>query len=200
MDGKDKCQEKIVKVLGMIWSVDDDRISLCDLKKTIETYNLTKRLMLQQIALIFDPLGLFVPVIIRFKIIIQDVWKEKTDWDEKVSENVSRKWDKIKKDLSVLSSIKIKRCINCLYDNSHYELITFTDASKRAYAVAVYLRIITGNDIQVNLVYAKARLAPIKGVSIPRLELLGVLIGCRVSAFVVEQLDIPNITQILLTD
>ena len=54
--------------------------------------------------------------------------------------------------------------------------------------------------MHVNLAYAKARLAPIKEVTIPRLELLGILIGCRASQFVVQQLGIVDIKQILLTD
>ena len=67
--------------------------------------------------------------------------------------------------------------------------------------VAVYLRIITKNAVQVNLIYAKARLAPKMYTTIPRLELLGVLIvGYRASQFVTEQLGSSGLKQMLLTD
>ena len=64
----------------------------------------------------------------------------------------------------------------------------------------MYLKISNGDDKKVNLVFAKNRISPIKEISIPRLELLGVLIGCRISKFVSEQLLIPEIKQTILTD
>ena len=54
------------------------------------------------------------------------------------------------------------------------EIHGFSDASERAYATVVYLRIeyVTG-EVQVKFVSSKSKVAPIKQESIPRLELLG---------------------------
>ena len=198
---EDKCRNKVVKVLGMIWKTREDKISLATMKSEKEGDNLTKRVMLQRIAPVYDPIGFFVPVMIRFKVIIQELWKNKIEWDEVVKHEFAKKWNKIKNDLLILDTINIKRCIDPESDRKRtYELITFSDASKKAYATTVYLRVINDKSVHVNLAYAKARLAPIKEVTIPRLELLGVLIGCRASQFVAQQLGIVDIKQILLTD
>ena len=53
----------------------------------------------------------------------------------------------------------------------------FLDASEKAYSVAIYLRNeYTDGTISVRLVAAKTRLAPLKTISIPRLELTGAVI------------------------
>ena len=81
-----------------------------------------------------------------------------------------------------------------------YQLICFTDASKLAYAGLVYLRITDGYHSQSNLIISKARLTPKKTKSLPRLELLAVLIGCRLLQFTKSQLDVPIERLRLYTD
>ena len=71
----DRCKKDVVKVLGIIWKIKQDEICLANMKGDDSVGVLTKRTMLKKIAPVYDPLGLFVPVIIRFKIILQDLWK-----------------------------------------------------------------------------------------------------------------------------
>jgi len=78
-------------------------------------------------------------------------------------------------------------------------LICFSDASGKAYAIAVYLHQFSSNNCSVDLVFSKTRLAP-QGVTIPRLELLGVLIGTRAMRFVEKELHLPISSKILWTD
>ena len=86
-------------------------------------------------------------------------------------------------------------------DDAKYELITFVDASKDAYAAVVYLKIIKENHSKINLIFSKNRLAPIKdNLTIPRLELMAVIIGCRAAIFVASQLKLHNLRQLLFTD
>ena len=101
-----------------------------------------------------------------------------------------------------MASYGIDRCIDVFTSGSQktFEVITFTDASKKAYAAATYLKISAGSRIETNLVISKVRLAPIKEISIPRLELLGVLIGCRLSKFVAEELGMPEVKRKIFTD
>ena len=57
---------------------------------------------------------------------------------------------------------------------------TFTDASEKAYAAAVYIRNeFSDGGVTIRLIAAKSRLAPLKAMSIPRLELIGALVGLR---------------------
>lgn len=52
----------------------------------------------------------------------------------------------------------------------------------------------------VNLIFSKPRLAPIKKISIPRLELLDFIIGLRCLTFVEQQLKITVQKKIVWTD
>ena len=55
-------------------------------------------------------------------------------------QGLAEQWNKINNDLLLLDTINIKRCIDPESDRKGtYELITFLDASKKAYAIAVYL-------------------------------------------------------------
>ena len=69
------------------------------------------------------------------------------------------------------------------------ELHVFCDASNGAYGAAVYLRTFDGEDAaSVHLLYSKSRLSPIKAATVPRLELLAVLIGTRMVKFLKKEL------------
>ena len=58
----------------------------------------------------------------------------------------------------------------------------FTDTSEKAYAVTVYARYeMEDGSIGTRLITAKTRLAPPKVISIPRLELMGAVIGVRLT-------------------
>ena len=101
-----------------------------------------------------------------------------------------------------MHTINVKRCIDGFSKDGgtkEYEIIIFTDASKIAYAAVVFLKISDGRSSTVNLIFAKTRLAPIKTtLTIPRLELLAVLTGCRISQFVAKELDIKLSKQITI--
>ena len=87
-----------------------------------------------------------------------------------------------------------------------YQLLIFCDASVKAYAAVVYLRFKDGTNFQTNLLFAKMRLVPVgrksslKHLTIPRLELLAMLIGVRVANFIVKELRIKISERILWSD
>jgi hypothetical protein len=55
----------------------------------------------------------------------------------------------------------------------------FCDASERTYGAVLYVRSTTGESFMVRLACSKTRLAPVKKVTLPRLELLAALVGAR---------------------
>ncbi|XP_035222540.1 uncharacterized protein LOC118195347 [Stegodyphus dumicola] len=66
----------------------------------------------------------------------------------------------------------------------------FTDASQKAYGVVIYLRYVTtDSEIESSFVISKTRVAPLKKMSLPRLELMGALIGARLASNVIEELE-----------
>ena len=200
---EDRRTETVVKVLDLIWELDQDKLCINRAHSLKKDIVLSKRVTLKMLAGIYDPLGLVCPILMKPKILLQELWRKGVKWDENISEEIKLKWNKWVDKVNNLSNYGVSRCINELdgdHTKKNYELITFTDSSKLAYAAAVYLKISNGDNKKVNLVFAKNQISPIKEISIPRLELLGVLIGCRISKFVSEQLLIFEIKQTILTD
>ena len=51
-------------------------------------------------ARLFDPLGLLGPLVVRSKIVLQDLWALKIDWDENIPQKLINKWQTFKNDIS----------------------------------------------------------------------------------------------------
>ena len=132
MKPEDRCDDDILKVLGLIWNRKSDTISLC--KVTIEENVLTKRKILQVISCMHDPIGLFAPAVLRSKLLLQEIWKLKLNWDDIVPDVIVKKWKREVSTLKHLHTIKIGRYVAKGVDqNVKYDIVTFTDASKGAY-------------------------------------------------------------------
>lgn len=67
----------------------------------------------------------------------------------------------------------------------------FTDASPKAYGAVAYLRTYGVEEAAVTLVLSKSRVAPIKKLSLPRLELMGMVIGARLKEYLGQSLGLP---------
>jgi len=186
-----------VKVLGMIWDLHEDNLGTCHITTLPST---TKRSVLHTVSSVFDPLGTFTPVTLTAKLLIQHLWSEGLDWDQQLSTDDQERWKEISNELQLIEKVKTSRFIGTTDTTAKYSLICFTDASKKAYAAAVYLLIKTETSYKANLIFSKARLAPTKGMTIPRLELLGVLIGVRALRFVEIELKLNIEQKILYTD
>lgn len=153
----------------------------------------TKRAILSKIAKFFDPLGWITPVIITAKIFIQDLWLLKCQWDDKILANYSNRWSKFYAKLPCLNALQIPRWTKQGSDAQHCTLHGFSDASNKAYAAAVYLRAahIDGS-VTVSLLIAKAKVAPLKTLSVPRLELSAAHLLARLLQFVRTALQLQN--------
>ena len=90
----DKVSETIMTVLGMQWCTPTDQISLVghDVEHVIVR---TKRQMLQIVSKFFDPMGLLSPILLQPKILIQNLWKLKCDWDDILPTEILNKWKEV---------------------------------------------------------------------------------------------------------
>jgi hypothetical protein len=164
------------KVLGIVWDPMSDQFSIT-LPKNSEEPSTTKRQVLSKIAQIFDPLGLVGPIVIIAKIIMQKIWISKIDWDENLNSELLSEWIKFISSIPQLSKVKIPRFIFFPGKILSYEVHGFCDASLQAYGSCIYLRAVYSNgSVSCNLIAAKSRVAPIKTVSLPRLELCGAVL------------------------
>ncbi|XP_073952157.1 uncharacterized protein [Choristoneura fumiferana] len=178
VDFNDECS-----TLGLRWHPALDKLTISCSKNfsnnNDNTVKCTKRLILCTVASIFDPLGLLCVCTIKFKILLQQLWILKLEWDEDVTESIKQTWNKIVCGLSTLCTFQIDRYV--LQSNSKkIELHCCSDASLMAYAACVYVRSVSDKGIAVRLLCAKAKVMPIKpAVTIPRAELLGGLLASR---------------------
>lgn len=161
---------------------------------------ITKRSVISTICKIFDPLGLICACIIKAKIFLQHLWIAKLSWEEPIPQNLLHVWSNFINNLHFISNIKINRNVLCESPRS-IELHCFVDASMHAYAGCIYLRSI-GRDgrVTVRLLCAKARVTPVKPTTIPRLELLGALLGARLCNKVINSFRFQINSKIFWTD
>ncbi|GFT85360.1 uncharacterized protein TNCV_497561 [Trichonephila clavipes] len=127
--------------------------------------------VLSTIARLFDPLGLLGPVVARAKIFMQSLWGLKIDWIDELSSERAKEWHPFLEDFNSVSSIYIGRCI-VHPQATRVELHGFADASEKCYGAVIYCRSQSPDDATtVKLVTNKIRVAPVKSVTMPRLEL-----------------------------
>lgn len=163
------------KTLGLYWAFKSDHL-MYSIHFPCIGGKITKRSILSSISRIFDPLGLLGPVIIIAKVLLQKLWNEKLAWDETVPLEIDSKYRKLQEQFSYLHNLMIPRQVICK-DSIIIEIHGYSDASMEAYGACVYMRSISStHGIQVSLVYSKVKVAPLKSLTIPRLELCGALL------------------------
>ena len=164
---------------------------------------MTRRGILSTVSSIFDPLGLVSPFILTGKRILQDLCKEGVTWDDEVTENIKSRWEQWKGELQQLQHIKIPRC----YKPENFgeikavELHHFSDASQDGYGQCSYIRLINDEDKpHCALVMAKARVTPLRAITIPRLELAAAVVSVRIHAILERQLNYQIVKETFWTD
>uniref|UniRef100_A0A2A4IUY1 Integrase catalytic domain-containing protein n=1 Tax=Heliothis virescens TaxID=7102 RepID=A0A2A4IUY1_HELVI len=158
------------KILGLEWSSHTDNLMYL-IKTQSKLHNVTKRNILSRVSSVFDPLGLIGPVLVVAKCLIQKLWLDKAEWDQRVPENLFKQWETFYDGLQKLHNIQIPRHV-IIRDYKIVELHGFSDSSVAAYGAAIYVRSVDREGkVQTRLLMAKSRVAPIKQKTIPRLEL-----------------------------
>ena len=179
LDGVIAGEKGPVKILGLYWEPKSDSLSF-NLRTEIQG-RVTKRKCLSMVSQLFDPLGLLLPVTIKARIFLQNLWKAKLDWDQPLPEVMNTEWEGHTAELHKAIKITISRVLTLIQEG---DMHVFGDASNMAYGACVY--IVNGSG---NLVIGKAKVAPIKAVTIPKLELTAVLLPARLSKFVKDAYD-----------
>lgn len=178
-----------IKTLGLIWNQHGDyfRFNVAPLDETVPT----KRIVLSAVGQLFDPCGYLGPVITMAKMLMQDLWRLKLEWDDVLPDEQMKMWNDFRGQLPMVNNLQKKRCV-VTGDAKGVELHGFADASLRAYGAVLYTRCISPDGtVEVNLVCSKSRVAPLKPMTIPRLELCGALLLARLVDKTISAMKIP---------
>ena len=183
------------KTLGIEWNskFDQFRITVNELPQHAK---LTKRKFVSDVAKTYDVLGWFAPTIIKAKTLLQRLWKAGIDWDQEIPQHIYEEWWRWRTELKDLSERVIDRCY--FPKNAVIKELQLHDASEVAFAGVIYVRMTDSeNKVHTSLVMAKTKVAPIKKLTIPRLELCGAYLLAKILHHVKEVLKIST-SQVLL--
>ncbi|XP_015116786.1 uncharacterized protein LOC107040962 [Diachasma alloeum] len=150
-------EDSDTRILGLSWQPSSDNFVYS--RRTSDESKVSKRNILSEIAPIYDPLGVLSLVVIGGKLLMQGTWSRKLGWDKEAPGQVAQRWKMFRSDLGLLSKLSVPRWLGLL-ENSSIEIDGFSDASVLAMSAVVYL--FNG--------------APLKRLTIPRLELTAAVI------------------------
>ena len=191
----DEASPQIQKVLGLPWNAKTDTYVIE--KKLFKKFPLdntmvTQRKLLRFVASIFDPLGFIAPLTIRVRKSLQAAWNHGPKWDKPLDLNEFADLTQLQNELREFCEISIPRCLFINKAIKETALHTFSDASEYALSAVSYLRIdyVDETTVQVKFIMGKARVAPIKRMTIPNLELQAAVYAAQLAQFVTEDHDI----------
>lgn len=189
------------KTLGLEWRTQVDGFHLV-ISQSSAQESLTKRMLVSDIARVFDALGWFSPAVVKVKILLQRLWEEGLDWDDPAPQGILEVWERWRQELPCLLDKIIPRYY---YPKNVFiasqELHGFSDASEHAYAAVVYLRMTDNKGrVHVSLVMSKTKVAPIKRLTIPRLELCGALLLSKLLTYIKDDLSLSVDSIVAWTD
>ena len=183
-------QEECERTLGVRWNLEKDTFGF---SVSASTQPDTRRGVLSAVASLFDPLGFAAPFVLKGKLVLQGLCSQKLSWDDSLPPDDQSRWEEWKDGLQELRHFQLSRCYRTkdFGEIMRAEIHHFADASSIGYGACSYLRLMNEHGkVHCCLVLAKARVAPTKLRSIPRLELTAAVVASRLALRLREELDI----------
>lgn len=190
----------IERALGVQWAVESDTLGF---RIILKDKPFTRRGILSTICSVYDPLGIAAPFLLVGKKILQDLCRMKRGWDEEIDEEFRERWENWRSQLSTLERFCMDHCIKPVDFGTvvSRQLHSFSDACSSGYGQVTYLRIENDKgDLHCSFLMGKARLAPVKPTTIPRLELTAATVSVQVGKMIRRELDVPIDSETFWTD
>ena len=177
------------RTLGVQWNMDSDTFTF---KVEPKHKPFTRRGILSVTSSVYDPLGLVSPVIVPAKKRLRDLCQQKIGWDDEIALEELARWRSWISDLPKLSQVAIPRHLKPadFSEVRSCHLHLFADASQVAYGAVAYVRFESANhQVHCSFLTAKSRLAHVKPMTIPRLELSAAVLAVRIDRALCEELE-----------
>ena len=175
-----------VSVLGLKWNTCTDTLALSQRRLTNDNTVMTKCNILQAASKQYDPLGWLSPIVVRAKLLIQELWRKQVNWDEPLDDDFNNRWFQVAADVEQSASVVMARRYSVMSSNKSVYLHVFADASTKAYGALAYLQ----SAGQVDFVMAKSRVSPLKTTTLPRLELRAAVTAEQLAEFIHSTLQL----------
>ena len=190
----------VERVLGVQWCVQSDVFKF---KIILKNRPLTRRGILSAVSSVYDPLGMLAPVVLTAKKILQNLCRKKIGWDDAIPESTAEEWRSWIQDLHLLEDFKVNRCFKPTVFGTvtSAQLHHFADACEDGYGTVSYL-VLHDNHGQVHcgFVMGKARVAPLKPATIPRMELTAATMASRMDTLLRRELQMELADSVFWTD
>ncbi|XP_073254877.1 uncharacterized protein [Porites lutea] len=191
----------IERALGIRWSVEDDTLGF-EIRSLVRPR--TKCGILSTVCSLFDSLGFAAPVALSARCLVQDLLKANIGLDEPLSEEFlskSRAWNT---ELPLLSELSIPRSYFPSDGDPRQcklQVHVISDASEIGCGASSYLRSeYPDGRAHCTFIIDNARNAPVKFVSIPRLELQAAVLTTQMFKMWREELELNISRTYLWTD
>ncbi|XDV54607.1 hypothetical protein PO909_022856, partial [Leuciscus waleckii] len=172
-------------------------------KIVLKTHPLTRRGILSMVSSIYDPLGFVAPVVLSAKKILQDLCRRRLGWDDPLPSSVVGEWMAWLEDLHDLENWEVNRCLKPVDCGRlvSAQLHHFADASEEGFGTVTYLLLHDNNGrTHSAFVMGKARVAPLKLVTIPRMELTAAVVASRMDKLWRKELQMDLEESVFWTD
>ena len=190
----------VERTLGLQWCAETDTFGF---KMAVQERPFTRQGILSMVSSVYDPIGFLAPFSLPIKLMMQHLCKLSYSWDDHLPENYQLQWIGWLKDLKRLSTFNVPRCIK---PKGFGQLVSaqlhhFSDASEDGYGTVSYLRLKNDKEkVHLGFMLGKARVAPVKKVTIRRLELTAAVLAVRVDRMLKAELQLELENSVFWTD
>lgn len=188
--------EQSVSTLGLVWEPRSDTFGF-KVQLPLPAAVLTKRTIMSYVARIFDPLGLAGPTVAKAKLFMQCLWALKStdggrfDWDQPLPARLQQEWKEFHNTIDLLRQVRVPRFVS-VQGAVSIELHFFADASEKAYGTCCYVRAQSSQQVTVQLLASKSKVAPLAARhTIARLELCAAHLSTQLYKKVMAALKLP---------
>ena len=219
-DDKEAMEKLGERVLGYPWDAPNDEFYLTctefviptnkrstftismDNLSELDDFVFTRRIVLSAVMGIYDPLGLLAAFTIILKMGLKRVLEvnRNTEWDSPLPSQQQTWWRAVLREAITASPVRFPRSIRPDREVGELTLLAFCDGSLQAFATVIYAMYIIQDIISVRLVASKARITPLRGMTVPRSELSGLVLGSRLLKTVVNSIEVKPNRVILMSD